>query len=285
MKKEDKNDPTKIESLEPMILLSASAADGTDGDDVLIAFYNGQTIDGQGGDDVLVGLGGDNVLKGGDGNDRFITLFGENTVDGGDGDDTLQFLNNDVSDFNIIDRGNGIVEISNAQVTNLITNVEAVQFLDQLFLIDDLLNTGGQNNAPTIVDPDSQHLCINENETFVVDVNAEDMDGDTLVYSLGNGADDALFTIDPQTGELSFVNAPDFETPIDENGDNVYDVTVIVSDGTTTVEKILWVTVKDVDENGGVDYSGDSNDNVLFGNDGDDTLGASGGADTFDGGH
>ncbi|APZ90860.1 cadherin repeat domain-containing protein [Fuerstiella marisgermanici] len=251
MKQAAKNNSAQVESFEPMILMSASAADvtGTDGDDVLVAYYNGQSADGLDGDDKLIGLGGDNVLHGGDGNDRFITISGTNVVDGGEGEDTLQFLNYDVSDFNIIDRGDGIIEISNAQQTTLVSNVEVVQFLDQLFLIDDLLN--GSNNAPTIADPDSPYLQINENETFVVDVNADDLDGDTLTYAINGGADSALFQIDANTGELSFINAPDFENPLDHNGDNVYDVTVVVSDGQATVEKTLWVTVNDVNEGGG----------------------------------
>ncbi|MEQ9408540.1 MAG: cadherin domain-containing protein [Fuerstiella sp.] len=253
MKKNTSHDPAKIESLEPMILMSASAADisGTDGDDVLIAFFNGQTADGGDGNDVLIGVGGSNVLKGGDGSDRFITVSGENVIDGGDGDDTLQFLNNDVGEFDIIDRGNGIIEISNDQQKNYVSNVEAVQFLDALYLIDQLVDDNGPNHAPTIVDPDGSHIMVDENQTFVVDVNAEDLDGDDLTYAIAEGADSALFTIDPQTGELSFISAPDFENPGDENGDNVYDVTVVVSDGQSTVEKTLWVEVKDVNENGG----------------------------------
>ncbi len=251
MKKAVSNDHAQVESLEPMILMSASAADvdGTEGDDLLVAYYNGQTANGLGGDDKLIGVGGDNVLNGGDGNDRFVTVSGTNVIDGGDGQDTLQFLNNDVSDFNVIDRGNGIIEISNAHQTNLVTNVEVVQFLDQLFLIEDLLNNG--NNAPTIVDPAGQHISVDENQTAVVDVNAEDLDGDTLTYSLASGGDNDLFTIDSATGVLSFINAPDFENPGDANGDNVYDVMVIVSDGQVTVEKTLWIAVNDVDETGG----------------------------------
>ena len=33
------------------------------------------------------------------------------------------------------------------------------------------------------------------------------------------------------TGQLNFVDDPDFETPLDANGDNVYEVEVVVSDG------------------------------------------------------
>lgn len=44
----------------------------------------------------------------------------------------------------------------------------------------------------------------------------------------------ALFQIDADTGVLSFISAPDFETPGDAGGDNDYDVIVRASDGTLT---------------------------------------------------
>ena len=55
--------------------------------------------------------------------------------------------------------------------------------------------------------------------------------GQTLSYSIIGGADASKFTIDSTTGALSFVTAPNFELPTDAGGNNVYDVTVQVSDG------------------------------------------------------
>ena len=49
--------------------------------------------------------------------------------------------------------------------------------------------------------------------------------------SATGGADMALFSIDAATGTLSFLNAPDFETPLDQGMDNTYDVEITVSDG------------------------------------------------------
>lgn len=247
------SDLSHIESIEPLILLSASPAElnGGEADDVLIAFLNGQTVNGSNGNDVLIGLGGNNVLKGDDGHDRFITVLGENVVDGGDGDDTLQFLNNDIGDFTIVDRGYGITEISNAVSKNLVINVEAFRFLDQMFTLETLLSYGSTpNNAPSITHPDVAQLNVNENDLFVVDVDADDLDGDSLEYSLAAGGDNDLFEIDARTGQLNFRSAPDFERPADANSDNVYDVTVRVSDGQATVEKTVWITVNDVDDTG-----------------------------------
>jgi hypothetical protein len=88
------------------------------------------------------------------------------------------------------------------------------------------------NEAPTISAPAA--VSIAENTTAVADVDSSDPDGETeggggLSYSLG-GADAGAFTIDAN-GNLAFAVAPDFEAPADAGGNNVYDVTVTVTDG------------------------------------------------------
>jgi hypothetical protein len=96
-----------------------------------------------------------------------------------------------------------------------------------------------------------------ENQTAVTTVTYTDVDlpGDTITYSL-SGDDASLFTISP-TGVLTFLAAPDFETPTDLDGDGVYEVTVIVDDnagGTDTQD--LSVTVTDVNEAPVIDSNG-----------------------------
>ena len=246
----------KIESFEQMILMSASGADtditGTDAADMLVSDADNQALIGLDGNDTIEG-GLNSLISGGAGDDRIITKDGINVVDGGSGTDTLQLLGSNKDDFHVIDRGFGIFEVCSDTQRTFITDVELVQFDDGVFTIAQL--TGGDpgtgNNPPVIVDPANTHITINENTTFVVDVNGTDLDGDTLTYSLANSEDSAFFTIDPATGVLSFINAPDFENPLDAGADNTYDVTVIVSDGTDQVEITLWVTVDDVNEDGG----------------------------------
>ena len=81
-------------------------------------------------------------------------------------------------------------------------------------------------------------------------VTATDADaGATLTYSIIGGADAAKFTIDASTGALTFVSAPDSETPTDAGGNNVYDVQVQVSDGTNTDTQAIAVTVTNVNDN------------------------------------
>jgi hypothetical protein len=72
-----------------------------------------------------------------------------------------------------------------------------------------------------------------------------DADSDALTYSL-SGADAALFTIGNAISALSFVRAPNYENLLDADHDNVYEVTVIVSDGKATFTKAISVTVTNV---------------------------------------
>jgi hypothetical protein len=112
---------------------------------------------------------------------------------------------------------------------------------------------GGSNTPPTITSDGggaSANLLKPENQTAVTDVQAIDPDaGDTLTYSIVGGADAAKFTIVGSSGVLRFVSAPDFENPTDANGDNVYEVTVQVSDGHGgRDQQALAVTIRNVDE-------------------------------------
>ena len=76
-------------------------------------------------------------------------------------------------------------------------------------------------------------VSVAENTTAVMTVTATDADlpAQTLSYSISGGADAAQFAINASTGALSFVAAPDYESPTDADANNVYDVTVQVSDG------------------------------------------------------
>jgi len=67
--------------------------------------------------------------------------------------------------------------------------------------------------------------------TDVTTVIATDQDHDMLSYSMSGGSDQSLFTINPVTGKLSFVAAPDYFKPLDSDGNNTYLVAVTVSDG------------------------------------------------------
>ncbi len=96
-------------------------------------------------------------------------------------------------------------------------------------------------------------LSYDENETLTVtDVQANDGDGgvsDTgITYSLTSGGDNDLFSIDTDTGALTFLASPDFENPGDDGADNTYDIEVIATDvdGSTSLE--ISIVVNDVNE-------------------------------------
>ena len=106
-----------------------------------------------------------------------------------------------------------------------------------------------QNDAPIITSDGggaSASVNILTGNTAATDVDAIDPEGTPLTYSIIGGADAALFSIDPTTGVLTFNNAPNFQTPGDADGDNIYDVIVQTSDGTATDTQTIAVTVADV---------------------------------------
>ena len=106
--------------------------------------------------------------------------------------------------------------------------------------------TNENDNIPVFTSPATANA--QENQTAAYMAAAADADGDTLVYSL-SGTDSALFTIDATTGEVSFIEAPDFEAPGDDGGDNVYDIIVTASDGTTDTEQAVAITVTNENDN------------------------------------
>ncbi|MEP3480815.1 MAG: cadherin domain-containing protein, partial [Fuerstiella sp.] len=247
MKTNRKQKDLQIESLEPMVLMSASAAD-LDCDDSANAMVGqaAESVVGTDGDDLMVGIR-DNQIFGEDGDDLIITGDGFNNVDGGEGEDTLRFGEFERSELSIVQNDDGSLTISDGNSTNVVTDIENFQFLDQTVSMEAIQSS--INNAPVI--ETSSHLSIAENQTEVATIVATDADGETLTFSLSDAQDGASFVIDPDTGVLSFREAPDFENPNSLNGTNVYDVTVRVTDGNTTTLQTFWVTVTDVDETGG----------------------------------
>ena len=57
-------------------------------------------------------------------------------------------------------------------------------------------------------------------------------------YAIAGGPDAHLFTVDAETGVVEFIDAPDYEAPLDANGDNQYEVTVSATHSDGTVEMI-----------------------------------------------
>ena len=89
-------------------------------------------------------------------------------------------------------------------------------------------------------------VSVDENTTLVTTLTYTPIDA-TLSVS---GADSAKFTINsvPDDGRLSFITAPDYETPTDAGTNNVYNVTVTATANGRTDTCDFTITVVDVSE-------------------------------------
>lgn len=111
-------------------------------------------------------------------------------------------------------------------------------------------------------------------------VSASDVNGGRLTFSL-SGEDAALFSLDSISGKLTLNQAVNFESPGDLNQDNVYRITVTVSDGTASDAQDLALSVTDVVD--GLTLTGTAKNNALTGSDREDRLSGLGGNDTLTG--
>ena len=113
-------------------------------------------------------------------------------------------------------------------------------YLEVIVTIEDV------NEAPAVTGTET--FTYRENGTANLHTfRATDPEGSAIVWSL-SGADDDDFTIG-ETGVLSFANPPEYESPADSNGDNVYDVTIVARDDSFNSSTLdVTVTVTDQDE-------------------------------------
>ena len=102
------------------------------------------------------------------------------------------------------------------------------------------------NNAPTI-SAVSSYLVL-ENSTSLFSVSSQDADGDSLTYSL-SGDDASLFNIS-EAGAVTFISAPDYESPADQGANNTYNLTISVSDGTDSASTSVAIQVQNLVETG-----------------------------------
>nr|WP_223192106.1 Ig-like domain-containing protein [Pseudoalteromonas piscicida] len=109
------------------------------------------------------------------------------------------------------------------------------------------------NNPPSFNSSASTNFAENGTGT-VLDVNAVDGDGGSndsgITYSL-SGTDASQFSINSSSGVITFKTAPDYESPGDNGGDNIYNITVTANDGgssNNTATQNITITVTDIDE-------------------------------------
>jgi len=97
------------------------------------------------------------------------------------------------------------------------------------------------NRAPQFTSPTTASIVENSAATLYTAA-ASDPDGDTPTFTISGGPDAAAFTL--SGANLAFRSTPDFERPTDSDRDNVYNVTLGVSDGRGgTASQSVTVTV------------------------------------------
>ena len=109
------------------------------------------------------------------------------------------------------------------------------------------------NEAPTVFGPAVPGYAESRTDA-VAQYTAADPEGDNVKWSLG-GADAGRFQIGEVTGELSFVETPDFEHPADADLRNDYQVIVCAFDGEQCGTFVVIVTVADENEEGSLTLS------------------------------
>ncbi|MFD2706953.1 cadherin domain-containing protein [Salibacterium lacus] len=121
-------------------------------------------------------------------------------------------------------------------------------------LIFDNFTFDPMTNEPPVI-TSAGTVSVEENETDVTTVEAEDPDGGDVTYGV-SGTDASHFDINPETGELTFRNPPDFEEPADENKDNTFEAVVTADDGEHTAQKDIMIEMLNVNDNVPVIKSG-----------------------------
>ena len=196
-----------------------------------------------------------------------------------DGDTlTYSLAGTDANSFTI-DSGTGQIKIKN----NVTYNYEGDDEYEVTVRVRDSKDNAGNTNSVTDATIDvtislrdvnetpaitttQTSISVEENQTSVLTYAASDVDNNgetndtsnTLTWSVESADDGSFFDIDSSSGVLTFKNAPDFEDPQDAGNNNVYNVTVTVTDNGIdgarnasnhlSVSKSLAVTVTDVNE-------------------------------------
>ena len=105
------------------------------------------------------------------------------------------------------------------------------------------------NESGAITGPTSVEYPENGTGT-VATYSATDPEGNDITWSIA-GTDAARFSIN-ENGKLTFRSSPNYEAPNDANKDNVYEVTIRVSDGSLMSTLDVEVTITDANESGAI---------------------------------
>lgn len=246
-----------VESLEPMILMSANPILGDAADNILDGTAEDDYIRGREGNDLLRGLEGLDHLRGDDGHDLLLGGagsdllrggFGDDTLDGGSGeddlrgdagDDTARYVGIQSSDAILIDRGDGryLVEIDGDR--DRLRDIEFLQFEDGTFAIEHFGNDPivGTDENDTLVGTSSDdelrglggsdHLNAGAGNDLLLGGDGADLlrgrDGDDLLDG-GLGNDDLRG--DAGTDTVRYIGNQSSDAVVTARGDDRYYVEI-----------------------------------------------------------
>lgn len=172
-----------------------------------------------------------------------------------DGDLILPYsIDSSTGDLTLTDQGDLDFETSQSSVLVItVTDSGIGNLTDTANVTINILDAN--DTAPVIISP--AVYSIQENSTQVATVQVTDQDSsNSFTYSISGGLDETIFQIDELTGELSFVDPPDNETPLDSNNDNIYQVEVSVNDGNSNITtQIISIQVQNVEEDSDIQPS------------------------------
>ncbi|WP_415905471.1 Ig-like domain-containing protein [Neptuniibacter sp. QD48_55] len=177
--------------------MSDQVLTGTDDSDLIEGTTSDDKINGGDEGDVLLAGDGDDKVNAGDGDDLIEGGAGDDYINGGDGfdiayyDGEVQVYVNDDGVLELSDgKGNTIILDAGDDGTDILRNIEAIQFTNYTFYLD------GRNNAVLAVDD----AASTDEDTSLLNIdvlsNDLDLDGDTLsVTGLDTSGSTGLFTL------------------------------------------------------------------------------------------
>ena len=197
-----------------------------------------------------------------------------------DGDTLHYWLTGDGASFFTVDSGTGQIKTKDG----ITYNFEIREFYDVSVNVRDNKDAAGNSNTlrddtvsvivnvtdvneQPMIETTQTAISVEENQTSVLTYAAMDPDNsnnqsndsdNTLTWSVETADDGSFFEVGSTSGVLTFKNAPNFENKQDAGADNVYNVTVTVTDNGIhgargasnhlSISKSLAVTVTDVNE-------------------------------------
>lgn len=223
--------------------------------------YGGSGVDvirSYGGHDVIYGGSGNDQLHAGDGVDIFVfdgngdgsDQVGTPSTDYGDdifqNNDKLYFINTSMSSRDDLSMSATVVN-SNEIVSITYTDAPLDNNIS-LFHID-IENSHLIRRSNIVFEDTSGNVVVHVDEgataaVYWPVVTDENFDYSAISHSIsGSGADNERFSIDVATGGLSFNDTPFANNPLDANSDEVYEVTLLISDGSNAISQNLLITV------------------------------------------